>query len=41
MMYRSQLAQVATEHLADRRREAAADRRARAARRSGRPAWSR
>jgi hypothetical protein len=40
-MFQSQLAEVATQHLADRRREAAADRRARAARRSGRPAWLR
>ncbi len=40
-MYRSQLLEVATERLADRRREAAADRRARIARRSGRPAWHR
>jgi hypothetical protein len=40
-MYGSQLLEVAAERLADRRREAAADRRARRARRSGRPAWQR
>jgi len=37
-MYQSQLPEVAAQHLADRRREANADRRARRARRSGRPA---
>ncbi len=40
-MFNHQLPEVAAQRLADRRREAAADRRARAARRSGRPAWQR
>jgi hypothetical protein len=40
-MFHSLLPEVAAERLSDRRREAAADRRARAARRSGRPAWQR